>query len=78
MWLHLPQSRLCKPCPAASRMRPDGEMYYDGVSITPYETVFIPVSLGYVQNGWSFVNTAAKYEEWLTAQVGLRVWGRWG
>ena len=46
-------------------------MYYDGVSITPYETVFVPVTLGYAQNGWSFVKTAAKYEEWLSAQVGV-------
>lgn len=46
-------------------------MYYDGVSITPYETLFVPVTLGYVQNGWSFVQTAAKYEEWLNAQVRL-------
>ena len=59
-------------------------MYYDGVSITPYETVFVPVSLGYVQNSWSFVKTAAKYEEWLTAKVrppGLRAVGEtvfWG
>lgn len=51
------------------RMRPDGEMYYDGVSITPYETVFVPVSLGYAQNAWSFVKTAAKYEEWMAAKA---------
>lgn len=44
-------------------------MYYDGVSITPYETVFVPVSLGYAQNAWSFVKTAAKYEEWMAAKV---------
>lgn len=44
-------------------------MHYDGVSITPYETVFVPYHLGAVDNRWSFVQTAAKYEEWAEAQV---------
>jgi hypothetical protein len=46
------------------RVRPDFDLHYDSISITPYETVFVPVSTGAVDNGWTFAATAAKYEEW--------------
>ncbi|KAI7838423.1 hypothetical protein COHA_007795 [Chlorella ohadii] len=52
-----------------ARMRPDAEWTYDGVSITPYETVFVPVNLGMLQSEWSFVRQAAKYTDWAESQA---------
>jgi hypothetical protein len=47
------------------RVRPEFELHYDGISITPYETVFVPVSNSMVAAKWSFVEAAARYEEWM-------------
>lgn len=57
------------------RIRPDMEMHYDGVSITPYETVFVPVNEGGTANKWAQVRMANKYQEWMDLQVS---WGGWG
>lgn len=52
-----------------ARVRPDAEWTYDGISISPYETVFVPVSLGPAQSDWSFVRQALKYSAWHEAQT---------
>ncbi|KAI3432735.1 hypothetical protein D9Q98_004276 [Chlorella vulgaris] len=51
------------------RVRPDAEWTYDGISISPYETVFVPVSQGLLQSDWSFVRQAVKYTAWLDSQA---------
>ncbi|KAL4452719.1 hypothetical protein ABPG75_008381 [Micractinium tetrahymenae] len=52
-----------------ARVRPDAEWTYDGISISPYETVFVPVSLGPAQSDWSYVRQAVKYSAWHEAQT---------
>lgn len=52
-----------------ARVRPDAEWTYDGVSISPYETVFVPVSQGPAQSDWSYVRQAVKYSVWMEAQA---------
>lgn len=52
------------------RVPPDYEWHYDGISITPYETIFVPMSEASVEAGWSFVAAAQRYETW--ADGGLR------
>lgn len=51
------------------RVRPDAEMTYDGVSVTPYEVVFVPVSTGSILNNWTFVEQAVQYQRYLEQQV---------
>lgn len=51
------------------RVRPDAEMTYDGVSLTPYETVFVPFSAGGALNNWTFVEQAAQYQRYLEQQA---------
>ena len=45
------------------------EFNYDGSSIHPYETMFVPMDTIAIENGWSFAKLAALYETWLTLQV---------
>ncbi|PSC74038.1 hypothetical protein C2E20_2672 [Micractinium conductrix] len=52
-----------------ARVRPDAEWTYDGISITPYETVFVPVNQGSAQSDWSYVRQALKYSVWREAQT---------
>ena len=47
------------------RVRPDYEHHYDGVSITPYETLFVPISEASAAAKWSFTETADRYELWM-------------
>lgn len=44
-------------------------MQYDGASITPYETMFVPMDAGKVEAKWTYVRTALKYQEWMQLQV---------
>ena len=46
------------------RVRPDYEHHYDGISISPYETVFVPVSESTASARWSIAETADRYERW--------------
>ena len=47
------------------RVPPDYENHYDGISISPYEVVFVPVKAASVASQWSFVEQADRYEKWL-------------
>jgi hypothetical protein len=47
------------------RVRPDYEHHYDGISVTPYETVFVPVSESTAAAKWSFTEAADRYERWM-------------
>jgi len=47
------------------RVRPDYEHHYDGISVTPYETVFVPVSESTAASKWSFTEAADRYERWM-------------
>lgn len=51
------------------RVRPDLELHYDGISITPYETLFVPVSDATAAAQWTFVETADRYERWMDNQL---------
>lgn len=46
------------------RVRPDFEGHYDGISVTPYETVFVPVSESTAAARWSATEAADRYERW--------------
>ena len=47
------------------RVPPDYENHYDGISINPYEVVFVPVKAASAASQWSFVEQADRYEKWL-------------
>jgi hypothetical protein len=47
------------------KVRPDGELTYDGISLSPFETLFVPVNDGAVMSGWTAAKTAEKYESWM-------------
>lgn len=47
------------------RVPPDLENHYDGISLNPYEVVFVPVKSAYADARWSFVEQADRYEKWL-------------
>ena len=51
------------------RKNPLSEFNYDGSSIHPYETMFVPMDTIAIENGWSYAKLAALYETWLTLQV---------
>jgi hypothetical protein len=47
------------------RVPPDLESHYDGISLNPYEVVFVPVKSVYAEARWSFVEQADRYEKYL-------------
>ena len=52
------------------RVNPLSEFKYDGLSVHPYEVMFVPMSTVAIENGWSFAKLAAQYETWMSLQVG--------
>ena len=50
-------------------MDPRSEFKYDGLSVHPYEVMFVPMSTIAIENGWSFAKLAAQYETWMSLQV---------
>lgn len=44
------------------------EFSYDGLSVHPYEVMFVPMSTVAIENGWSFARLAAQYETWSALQ----------
>lgn len=51
------------------RINPLSEFKYDGLSVHPYEVMFVPMSTIAIENGWSFAKLAAQYETWMSLQV---------
>lgn len=47
------------------RVPPDLEKHYDGISINPYEVIFVPIKSTYASAQWSFAEMADRYERWL-------------
>ena len=47
------------------RVRPDIDLHYDGISMTPYETLFIPISSKITLQRSFSAKIAHKYEEWM-------------
>ena len=50
-------------------MNPYGENYYDGITLDPFEVVFVKVKELLLERDWSYAVHAAKYDSWLSAQV---------
>eukprot|EP01025_Chloroclados_australasicus_P029266 TRINITY_DN2918_c0_g1_i12.p2 TRINITY_DN2918_c0_g1~~TRINITY_DN2918_c0_g1_i12.p2 ORF type:complete len:195 (-),score=19.75 TRINITY_DN2918_c0_g1_i12:1599-2183(-) len=50
------------------RTNPSGQYYYDGISLHPFEVLFVKVKDHLLYNRWDFVRTAYKYDEWMVAQ----------
>ncbi len=50
-------------------MNPQGEGYYDGISLDPLEVMFVKFKRVLVQNKWANVLQARKYHEWMSSQV---------
>lgn len=48
---------------------PYGENYLDGVSLNPFEVLFVKVKERVLQNDWSFAVQAKKYHHWMDAQA---------
>ena len=50
-------------------MTPGREFYYDGIAISPFEVMFVPMDTIAVENGWSFAKLASVYASWLSLQA---------
>ena len=50
-------------------MNPYGESYYDGISLTPFEVMFVKVKGVLLHNDWSYARIAVKYNEWYSERV---------
>lgn len=48
---------------------PYGELYYDGITIDPFEVMFVKVKELLLERGWMYALHAKKYDAWLEAQV---------
>ncbi len=51
------------------RVNPYGEHFYDGISLHPFEVMFVKVKEKVLVNDWEFAVLAKKYEDWMTQQV---------
>ncbi|NBU65380.1 MAG: hypothetical protein EBS29_12910 [Chloroflexia bacterium] len=56
------------------RVNPYGEHFYDGISLHPFEVMFVKVKEKVLVNDWEFAILAKKYEEWMTHQVWSACW----
>ena len=54
-------------CPR--RVNPYGEHYYDGISLNPFEVLFVKTKGVLLGNDWSYSTLATKYDQWMAAQV---------
>mmetsp|Transcript_12697 Transcript_12697/g.38289 ORF Transcript_12697/g.38289 Transcript_12697/m.38289 type:complete len:419 (-) Transcript_12697:2891-4147(-) len=52
-----------------SRVNPYGEMYYDGISLSPYEVMFVKVKGVLLANDWSYSRYGVKYGQWMDEQM---------
>eukprot|EP01024_Parvocaulis_polyphysoides_P043143 TRINITY_DN39389_c0_g1_i1.p2 TRINITY_DN39389_c0_g1~~TRINITY_DN39389_c0_g1_i1.p2 ORF type:complete len:287 (+),score=18.45 TRINITY_DN39389_c0_g1_i1:393-1253(+) len=50
------------------RTNPSGQYYYDGISLHPFEVLFVKVKDHLLYNRWEFVRTAYKFDQWLQMQ----------
>ncbi len=50
-------------------MNPYGEHYYDGISLNPFEVLFVKTKGVLLGNDWSYSTLATKYDQWMAAQV---------
>lgn len=46
-------------------------MYYDGITINPFEVMFVKVKEVLLERGWMYATHARQYDSWLTQQVCL-------
>lgn len=53
------------------RANPYGEYYNDGISLSPYEVLFVKVKEKVLQNEWSFSVQAKKYAHYIAEQVSM-------
>ncbi|GAX76065.1 hypothetical protein CEUSTIGMA_g3508.t1 [Chlamydomonas eustigma] len=51
------------------RLSPQGEYFYDGITLDPLEVMFVKVKSYTLQNGVSSANKAVKYQQWLHPDV---------
>ena len=51
------------------RVTPGREFYYDGITLNPFEVMFVPMDTIAVENGWTFAKLASVYASWLSIQV---------
>lgn len=58
------------------RVTPGREFYYDGITLNPFEVMFVPMDTIAVENGWTFAKLASVYASWLGLQVGTN-WLAW-
>lgn len=49
---------------------PYGEYYYDGISLNPFEVLFVKMKEKALRNEWPFSIQAAKYTKWMRQQEG--------
>ena len=51
------------------RFDPVPEWRYDGISVNPFEIMFVPMDTAIVENGWTYAKQSAVYDSWLSLQV---------
>eukprot|EP00891_Asterochloris_glomerata_P006722 jgi/Astpho2/6722/Aster-06741 len=50
-------------------VNPYGEHYYDGISLNPFEVLFVKTKGVLLGNDWSYSTLATKYDQWMAAQA---------
>jgi hypothetical protein len=51
-----------------SRVNPYGEYYYDGITLNPFEVMFVKTKEALLANQWTYATLAQKYDHWIAAQ----------
>ncbi len=59
---------------SARRLNPCGDNAYDGVSLSPLETMFVKVKGFQLDVDWAAARTAAAYDRWLAQVPRRRCW----
>lgn len=65
----LKSSRWDDIAPGFRRVNPYGEYYYDGITIDPFEVMFVKVKDLLLERRWSYALQASKYDAWMAEQV---------
>lgn len=50
-------------------MNPYGEYYYDGITLNPFEVMFVKTKEVLLANEWTYAILAEKYDSWIQAQA---------
>ena len=54
---------------AACRINPTGEMYFDGITLGPYDVLFVKLKRLMLEGRTAGTTSALRYGKWMSASV---------